>query len=58
MDLRAEFDIPPSNSEVIKLESRGEMGMGGNRGPTGHDRSEGGELSNIHKTAAKPLVWV
>ena len=58
MDLRAEFDIPPSNIEIIKLESRGEMGMGGNGGPTDQDRSEGGELSNIQKTAAKPLIWV
>ena len=24
MDLRAEFDIPPSNGEVIELESAGE----------------------------------
>ena len=56
MDLRAEFDIPPSSIEIIKLESRGEMG--GNGGPTDQDRSEGGELSNIQKTAAKPLIWV
>ena len=28
MDLRAEFDIPPSNGEVIELESAGEKEEG------------------------------